>query len=232
MTGMKLQSRKNKDEAEKPFWISFTDLMTAMMVLFLLTMTISLLIVTRAISEGVSERDKDIKEIMERIMVVAKDFPGIEIHGTKINFGERAKFETDSHQLTQVQARYLREFLPKVLQVAKSDIGNKWIKRIIIEGYADKRGTYLHNLNLSLQRSERVLCVLLANPEKGEPPLSAEDRLLITKLFLVGGLSFNSVKESLEASRRIELKLEFLEVGEKHPENNISLDSDQICPLD
>jgi len=232
MPGMRLQSRKNKDEAEKPFWISFTDLMTAMMVLFLLTMTISLLIVTRAISEGVSQRDKDIKEIMESIMVVAKDFPGIEIHGTKINFGERAKFETDSHQLTQVQARYLREFLPKVLQVAKSDIGNKWIKRIIIEGYADKRGTYLHNLNLSIQRSERVLCVLLANPEKGESPLSAEDRLLITKLFLVGGLSFNSVKDSLEASRRIELKLEFLEVGEKHPETNISLDSDQICPLD
>src|SRR5689334_15787821 len=40
--------RGNRDEAEKPFWISFADLMTALMVLFLVVMGVALLAVTRS----------------------------------------------------------------------------------------------------------------------------------------------------------------------------------------
>jgi hypothetical protein len=102
-----------------------------------------------------------------------------------------------------------------------------------VEGYADQRGTYLHNLDLSMQRSERVLCALLAQPEPEENPLSQEDRLLIQQLFLVGGASFNSLKKTLEESRRIELKLEFLEMGETRPvAPPMQLAADQYCPLD
>src|SRR4029077_2235651 len=42
--------RKNKDEAEKPFWISFSDLMTALMVLFLVAMVVALVAVTQGVS--------------------------------------------------------------------------------------------------------------------------------------------------------------------------------------
>lgn len=34
--------KRHSDEAEKPFWISYADLMTAMMVLFLVVMVASL----------------------------------------------------------------------------------------------------------------------------------------------------------------------------------------------
>ncbi len=34
--------KRRSDEAEKPFWISYADLMTAMMVLFLVVMVASL----------------------------------------------------------------------------------------------------------------------------------------------------------------------------------------------
>ena len=34
--------QRRSDEAEKPFWISYADLMTAMMVLFLVVMVASL----------------------------------------------------------------------------------------------------------------------------------------------------------------------------------------------
>ena len=43
--------RASKDEAEKPFWISFADLMTALMVLFLVVMSVALLAVTKTVSE-------------------------------------------------------------------------------------------------------------------------------------------------------------------------------------
>jgi hypothetical protein len=42
MLGMMHRHRRPvRDEAEKPFWISFSDMMTALMVLFLVVMTVT-----------------------------------------------------------------------------------------------------------------------------------------------------------------------------------------------
>ena len=50
MFGIKIPARKgNRDEGEKPFWISFSDLMTALMVLFLVALTVALLAITHEI---------------------------------------------------------------------------------------------------------------------------------------------------------------------------------------
>jgi len=230
------RSRRNKDQAEKPFWISFSDMMTALMVLFLVSMAVTLLAVTHNISEEErkkAEREEEIKKLLMKMKEETKKFPGISLRGPIIDFGDQARFATNSHLLTEEQERYLRTVMPSILAFAKDPLGKKWIKRIVVEGYADQRGTYLHNLNLSLQRSERVLCVLLSVPENGNTPLSKEDRLLIRELFLVGGSSFNSLKNTLEESRRIELKLEFLEIDETRPKApSIPLDEEQCCPLD
>jgi len=43
--------RGYKSEAEKPFWISYADLMTALMVLFLVVMGVALLAVTKTVTE-------------------------------------------------------------------------------------------------------------------------------------------------------------------------------------
>lgn len=237
MFGIKTPGRRSsKDEAEKPFWISFSDLMTALMVLFLVAMTVALLAITNEISETdrqKTQREEEIQKLMERMKEATKDFPGIIVNGHSVDFGDRARFDSNSHKLTSDQARLLRTFLPKVLEMTRDPLGQKWFKRVIVEGFADKRGTYLHNLNLSMQRSERVLCALLAKPERDESPLSGNDRLLVRELFLVGGSSFNSMKSSLEESRRIELKLEFLDIGESRSKSpDMPLDEEQYCPLD
>ena len=237
MLGIKVPTRRNaKDEAEKPFWISYSDMMTALMVLFLVAMTVALLAVTKEISEAERQkvdRVKEIEELLRNLEKATENFPGIEVRGHAIDFGERARFGTDSHKLSREQAILLREFVPQILKIARDPLGEKWLKRVIVEGFADPRGTYLHNLNLSLQRSERILCILLSKPEVGEAPLSENDRLLIREIFLVGGSSFNFLKPSLEESRRIEFKLEFLEMGEKRPiPPGIPLDENRNCPLD
>ena len=236
MIGIRLPARKkSREDGEKPFWISFSDLMSALMVLFLVAMTVALLAVTNEISQvekEKAERDKEIDALMSRIKVITKDFPGVAVRGRSVDFGDRARFDTNSHKLNREQSQLLRAVVPKVLEVARDPLGQKWIKRVIVEGFADQRGTYLHNLNLSLQRSERVLCSLLA-PEKGEVTLADADRMLIREMFLVGGSSFNSLKESLEESRRIELKLEFLDIGEaRQRSREMPLDNDTRCPID
>jgi hypothetical protein len=74
------------------------------------------------------------------------------------------------------------------------------------------------NLNLSLQRSQRVLCALLSPARNQAYVLNDAEKELVRDYFLVGGFSFNSAKKTLEESRRIELRLEFFSLDETHPE--------------
>lgn len=214
-----IPARGSRDEAEKPFWISFADLMTALMVLFLLVMSVALLAVTRTITERErleTERAQAIEKLLSRIETAAQAQPGVHVDHDRavIDFGDRARFDTSSFTLDPDQERLLRAFVPEVLNIARDKAGQRWLKRIVVEGFTDRRGSYLYNLNLSLQRSQRVLCALMAPPGPGERQMARTELEEIRRLFLVGGYSSNSAKDSLDASRRIELRLEFFGVGE------------------
>ncbi|MFZ2853051.1 MAG: OmpA family protein [Rhodocyclaceae bacterium] len=228
--------RRTREEGEKPFWISFSDLMSALMVLFLLAMTVALLAVTNEISESErqkTEREREILGLLDRLRAATDAFPGLTIGGASIDFGERARFETNSHKLNAEQAQLLRDFTPELLAIARDPAGEKWLKRVVVEGFADARGSYMHNLNLSLQRSERVLCVLLAPPGSAAGTLSDSERQQVRDLFFVGGASFNALKNSPEESRRIELRLEFLDPAERRVNApQPPLDDDPRCPID
>ena len=216
-------NHNSKDEAEKPFWISFADLMTAMMVLFLVVMAVALLAVTKTVTEAEKKkeaRETAIKLLLKKVEHEAARYPGVVVDKDRnvIDFGERARFDTGSDRLTPEQARLLRAFVPDVvLKTARDELGQKWLKRIVVEGFADQRGSYLMNLNLSLGRSQRVLCVLLGKAFPDERPITSDESEQVRELFLVGGYSFNSSKASFDESRRIELRLEFLGLDEKRP---------------
>ena len=108
----------------------------------------------------------------------------------------------------------MREFVPEILKRANDDLGKRVVKRIVVEGFTDKTGSYLSNLNLSLQRSQRVLCAMFTEPLAAERPLNEGELEQIRDLFLVGGYSFNSSKNTDEESRRVEMRLEFLGLNE------------------
>ena len=239
--------RKAKSEGEKPFWISFSDLMSALMVLFLVVMSVALLAVTKKVSEDdrlERQRTADITDLMDVIQKVAKQFEGVRIVGTTIDFGPRGNFEREGqNQLSAPQRALLREFTPKLITALRStEGGRRWFKRVVVEGYASQTGSYLFNLNLSLERSERVLCELLRSPA-GDEPLPMDDRRLIAQRFFVGGASFNSLRSNAAESRRIEFKLEFktreeltgeakTPAPEADPEQlDRSLDPNERCPI-
>jgi hypothetical protein len=239
--------RRRKDEGEKPFWISFSDLMSALMVLFLVVMSVALLAVTKKISDDEREekqRASDISELMKVIQQVANQFEGVRIVGTTIDFGPRGNFEREGQNtLSAPQRDLLREFTPRLIkELRTNEGGRRWFKRAVVEGYASQTGSYLFNLNLSLERSERVLCELLRDPA-GVEPLPIEDRRLIAQRFFVGGASFNSLRTNAAESRRIEFKLEFksrdeLKRDEANPPTEVdlsildrALDPKERCPI-
>jgi outer membrane protein OmpA-like peptidoglycan-associated protein len=241
MLGRKVGARhRGKDEAEKPFWISFADLMSALMVLFLVVMSAALLSVTKTITkreQQEKQRAEDIEQIVERFKEAASRFPGISVTGVGdrrvIDFGERAQFPFNSSSLSGEQQKLLREFVPEILVRANDELGKRILKRIVVEGFTDKTGKYLFNLNLSLQRSQRVLCAMFGKPLATERPLTVDEKNQIRALFLVGGYSFNAAKDTDEESRRVEMRLEFLGIEEVRPETaNLELSDLGICALE
>jgi len=233
MLGMKTASRRPLgDEAEKPFWISYSDLMTALMVLFLVAMSVSLFSITQKVISGPEEHRKKVDACMAEVTeMTEREFPGVEVKGHSISFGTLALFATNKHRLDVAAETTLRAYVPKVLSLARSKGCSGVFKRVIVEGFASQTGTYIHNLNLSLQRAERVICALL-DPSVGGALVDA-DRRDVRNLFLVGGSSFNALKPSDAESQRIELKLEFLGYGEERESiREAPLDQTLQCPLD
>lgn len=206
-----------RDEAEKPFWISFADLMTALMVLFLVVMGIALLAVTKNITEREkkeAQHNKNIELILAKFAEAAKRHEGIKVDKVRrvIDFGQRAQFAFGDWRLSSQQEEVLRKFVPEIIVLADDELGRSILKRIVVEGYTDKKGSYLSNLNLSLQRSQRVLCAMFSTT--GMSLLNSDQKESVRSLFFVGGYSFNAAKDTDEESRRVEMRLEFLGIEE------------------
>ena len=214
--------QRGKDEAEKPFWISYADLMTALMVLFLVVMAVALLAVTRTISDiekREAEYKADIVNCMALAVEAAKRHEGVrvDLQRNVIDFGDRARFAFNSSLLSPDQEGVLRRFVPELLNMAESSTCKRVLKRIVVEGYTDKTGNYLSNLNLSLMRSQRVLCAMFKN--NGPNPLTDPQKESIRDVFLVGGFAFNSSKDTDDESRRVEMRIEFLGINETRIES-------------
>jgi outer membrane protein OmpA-like peptidoglycan-associated protein len=226
--------RGGRDEAEKPFWISFADLMTALMVLFLVVMGVALLAVTKNVTEREKKEEQhrqDIERILDRFEQAAKRHQGIKVDRDRsiIDFGERARFARGRYNLTLDQEAVLRQFVPEILTLANDELGQRVLKRVVVEGYTDKTGSYLSNLNLSLQRSQRVLCTMFAT--SGPSLLSEEQKESVRRLFLVGGYSFNAAKDTDDESRRVEMRIEFLGLDETRPPSPLQAANFGECAL-
>jgi outer membrane protein OmpA-like peptidoglycan-associated protein len=221
-----IAKKSGKDEAEKPFWISFSDLMTALMVLFLVVMGVALLAVTDSVSEPVikealAQQQKDqqhqanIKKFIGDLKDASTRFPGVTVDVDRhvIDFGPKVLFASGSSVLHVEQQALLRRFMPEIIHAANEKLGMTVLKDFLVVGYTDKNGSYLYNLDLSLQRSQRVLCVMFAT--SGPDLLSDLQKEEVKKLFIVGGYSANAAQVDDEKSRRVEIKMEFLEMGEE-----------------
>lgn len=163
--------RLSKDEGERPFWISFSDLMTALMSLFLVVMSVTLLSVTKKIDREEQrkiQREADISSLMATIQENSKLWQNVKIDENtfRINLPEEVNFERASSNITPEGKRFLRSYVPVLLKAYNSNLGRRWIRRIVVEGFTDQDGSYLYNLELSLDRSRKVVCALYEDPNK------------------------------------------------------------------
>lgn len=225
MFGKSAAPARARDEGEKPFWISFADLMTAMMILFLVVMVASLSSVTQRIQQaedGEKQRVNDIARLCDDLLLKAKNLNQtivVDCSDNRISFGEAGRFGQNQYFLNTQGQKALQDVVPLILDAAESKEGRRWLKQVVIEGFTDTDGSYLYNLHLSLQRSEWVMCSLLDSRSPVQRGLSAERQQQIRSMFLAGGVSFNNAKESKEESRRVELRMQFFGLKDKEQES-------------
>ncbi len=246
MFNQRPNKKSYKDEGEKPFWISYADLMTACMTLFLVVMAVTIVMLKKKYETqdaALQAREATISACAADLQKIANDkFPGqarIEYSkgdAIRIDLGSIVKFDDGKYAIDKDASAFLRLYIPTVLQTVKNNQCKKYFRRVIVEGYTSKTGDYMTNLRLSLERSKEVVCVLARTNSDGSGGLSSEDKNQVKSLFLVGGFSFNSQKKSDEESRRAELKLEFWQLGDdkkRQEESSIDLSGKDfgICPL-
>jgi outer membrane protein OmpA-like peptidoglycan-associated protein len=216
--------RKGKQDGESPFWISFSDLMSALMTLFLVVMAVTLVAVTKNVTaeeEAKILREGAIRNVMAKIKKASSE-KNVEVNEStyQIDLGEIVRFESGKYAIQTDASKFLRDYIPVLLSAKATPEGEKWMRRIVVEGFTDQDGTYLYNLGLSLDRSRSVVCALFAKPTSDERALTSSQLDQIQDLFLVGGYSFNSVRKDKAASRRVELKIDFWGLDDKKPESN------------
>ncbi|QWD83157.1 OmpA family protein [Polynucleobacter sp. MWH-P3-07-1] len=245
MFNQRSSKKSYKDEGEKPFWISYSDLMTACMTLFLVVMAANIIMIkTKYLPEyeAAAKREQSISDCAKKLQKNAnQEFPGkaqIEYNkgdAIRIDLGSIVKFQEKSNEISPEASKFLRQYIPAVLKTVKENQCQDYFRRVIVEGYTSKTGNYMTNLDLSLKRSREVVCELAKNDPDGSGGLSLDEKNQVKRLFLVGGFSFNSQKRSDEESRRAELKLEFWQLGDdkkRQQESTIDLSGKDfgVCP--
>ncbi|MBF0164990.1 MAG: OmpA family protein [Magnetococcales bacterium] len=212
MSPIRQGRRSGVDEGPgNPFWISYADLMTALVMLFLVVMSISMVAIASRPMVEKRQRAGDIRMILTQLDLMAEE-SGLDLRVNhedhSINFGDKARFAFNSYQLTAEAVETLRAFVPVLLEARAGAEGERWMERVHIEGYTDAAGSYLYNVDLSLKRAQSVLCALLS------VDLPPEKLRRLQELLIIDGASVTAIKSSPEESRRVEMRLEFRRVGD------------------
>ena len=191
---------------------SMTDLMTSLMVIFIL-----LLVATLNNASAATEDTRNI--ILEQLRIDLKDFAkkGVRVEkdpadplGLLVLVPEGLlNFALDSAEIPKGGSEFLSAFAPRLASTACNSRYRKEISSIVVEGHTDSSGTDEHNLDLSQKRSFSVVQETLAILGKGE---GLDKACFIDFLAASGRGSREPIRddqgaEDMGRSRRVEFKI-------------------------
>lgn len=205
---------KTPDNEENIFWVTMTDLMTGLVLVFMVLFFWAYMEgQTTKIQEQVAQYS--VSEEMKQALSEQNIEATVEASGI-VRIQNLELFDVGSSKLSNKGKVYLNKFTPIYLNsIFSNEILNKNIDKIVIEGHTDSQSfvgkysndeQYMKNMELSLNRAYEVANYMSKTPYNKEQG----DRL--RKMIVVSGASFaNPIvvndKEDYNKSRRVELKL-------------------------
>ena len=219
MKYIKYNSNQNNDSDENIFWVTMSDLLLGLMVVFL---TMFIFAITGFTQQKINEKEsqyeateKIAKELQKNnIKAEADKFSGT------IKISDLELFELNRWELSEKGKAYMSKFVPVYLDtIMKDEKIRENISQIIIEGHTDSQAfanskseedKYFKNMDLSLKRASSVAQYIVYSNYQGKNSYEKELFRLISvegkgpsKPVIVNG------KEDYAKSRRVELKLTF-----------------------
>lgn len=212
---MRLRPKTEENHEGNIFWITMTDLMTGLVLVFIVMffytyMTSHLELVKQTLAK--ENATKSLQESLKSQNINATVDP---ISGI-VKISDLELFELSSYKLSDKGKKYLDKFAPAYLDTLFSNnYLNKNIDKIIIQGHTDSQTfagkysedeQYMKNMELSLNRAYAVANYMTKthyNKANGNK---------LRKMIIVEGASFSQPvivngKEDFAKSRRVELKL-------------------------
>lgn len=202
-----------QEEEEGRFWPSFTDLLTTILLCFMLIFIIMMVIKSLQIEE--------MKETLDQIMGVrAKLVKELRVeftdssHGIEVDektgaiiFDTEILFAYDDAELKKESFTFLDEFIPRYLDVLLESGYEDYVAEIIIEGHTDQDGDYLYNLELAQDRAYSVAAYVLSDdfPYKNIQK-ELEEKLTVNSKSYTDFRTDEAGDYSADASRRVEFK--------------------------
>lgn len=210
------------------FWQSYSDIMAALLLVFVLVLTGTMLQSHEEFERKQAELEEALETIKEQEAQLAKimgirqsiiealkeqfseDELTIDTQTGAIVFNADLMFEFGSAKLSDKGKEYLTNFLPQYFGVLLSDEFSEYVAEITIEGHTDTVSTYLYNLDLSQQRARNVAAFFLSD---SQTLFSQEDLQLLRQLVTANGRSESDpiyeddgVTVDMDASRRVEIQ--------------------------
>ena len=212
---MKFKRKIEDNNDSNIFWITMTDLMTGLVLVFVVMffyvyMTSHL----EKVKENLAKENatKALQETLDsqNINAIIEPTSGV------VKISDLELFEIGSYTLSEKGKKYLEKFAPAYLNsLFSNNYLNKNIDKIIIQGHTDSHTfigsynddeQYMKNMELSLNRAFEVANYMtntLYNKENGNK---------LRKMIIVEGASFSDPiltngKEDYAKSRRVELKI-------------------------
>lgn len=211
---MRIRPHKDDSSENNIFWVTMTDLMTALVLVFIVLFFYTYMTSDYEKIQGKMEQSRA-SEALEQALKEQNIEANIDTSGV-VKISDLELFDVNSYELSEKGKQYLSKFAPAYLNsIFSNEYLDKNIERIIIQGHTDSQTfqgkysddeQYMKNMELSLKRAYAV-----ANYMTNTPYNKANGNRL-RKMIIVEGASFSTPvlvngKEDYAKSRRVELKV-------------------------
>lgn len=212
---MRLKPKLEENSDANIFWITMTDLMTGLVLVFIVMFLYTYISNNaQAVQEKIAKETatKTLEETFKKQNINAS----IEPNSGIVKISDLELFELGSYTLSDKGKSYLDKFAPVYLNSIFSDkYLEKNVAKIIVQGHTDSQTfvgkysedeQYMKNMELSLNRAYEVAKYMT------NTPYNKNNGDKLRKMIIVEGASFSSPvltngKEDYAKSRRVELKL-------------------------
>jgi chemotaxis protein MotB len=155
-------------EEASDHWMMYSDLMAGLVMMFILLLAVTIV----GYHQVLASKERRINQLLGVQVSIAQSLEHsfrrsnlnitIDPRTGTIKFASDVLFSFNSYQLSSVGKKSLEKFIPLYISVLLSPKYRSDVSAIMVEGYTDRQGTYLYNLNLSQERASSVVNFILS----------------------------------------------------------------------